>query len=409
MEFDETQRAMEDAIGDFCRREIEPIIPQLESGEIAAFEIMRRMSDALDLEGLIRSGAIGDPAIAAILAKELARVSPGFCLSVVSNMGCGATIATRGSAELVQRCGIPVLSLKKVGCWALTEAESGSDAFALKTTVRIEGDEVVLNGSKAFSSNAPAAEVLLIYARLAGGERGDKSRIFPVVVERGTPGLETGPPLEKFGMHASPTGDIFLDEVRVPRENLLGDPDRPARAAAEKTLAGERIVIVAMCLGVIERCLEEAIGHAKERVQFGKPIAAFQLTQQKLARIYVAQENVRNSMFALIHAQETGKVSERQVSAAKWYATEAAASAALDAMQIMGGAGYLREHAPERMFRDIKLWTIGGGTSEIQQLTIAKDLLRRYGFATDLSGGFGIDAGGTEGRSGAAQDLGPRP
>ena len=390
MNFNETQQAMETVVRDFCRREIEPAVLKLESGEISPFEIMRKMSDALDMEGLIGSGAIGDPAVPAILAKEIAAVSPGLCLSVISNLGCGATIATRGSPELVARCGIPVLSLKKVGCWALTEPDSGSDAFALKTTARIEGDEVVLRGSKAFSSNAPAAEVLLIYARLAGGEPGDKSRIYPVVVERGTPGLETGPPLEKFGMHASPTGDIFLDDVRVPRENLLGDPDRPERATAEQTLAGERIVIVAMCLGVIERCLQEAITHATLRVQFGKPIAAFQLIQQKLARIYVAQENVRNSMFALIRAQESGNLTERQVSAAKWYATEAAADAALDAMQVMGGAGYLREHAPERLFRDIKLWTIGGGTSEIQQLTIAKDLLREHGFTIDLAGGFKI-------------------
>jgi len=399
MEFDETQRAMEDVVRDFCQREIEPCIGKLESGELSPFAIMRKMSDALDLEGLISSGAMGDPAVVAILAKELARVSPGFCLAVISNLGCGATIVTRGTPELVARCGLPVLALKKVGCWALTEPESGSDAFALKTTVRLEGDEIVLNGSKAFSSNAPAAEVMLIYARLAGGDRSDKSRIFPVVVERGTPGLETGPPLEKFGMHASPTGDIYLDDVRVPRENLLGDPDQPARIAAEKTLASERIVIVAMCLGVIERCLDEALAHAIERTQFNKPIAAFQLTQQKFARMYVAQENVRNSMFSLIRAQETGKLSERLVSAAKWYATESAASAALDAMQIMGGAGYLREHAPERLFRDIKLWTIGGGTSEIQQLTIAKELLRERGLAIDLAGGYrdvGTDAAGTE-------------
>jgi len=388
MEFDETQQAMEGVIRDFCQREIEPCILEIEAGRRSTFDLMRKMSDALDMESLVTSGAIADPAVPAILAKELARVSPGFALAVISNFGCGATILTRGSPGLVERCGIPVLSLKKTGCWALTESESGSDAFALKTTARFEGDEVVLNGSKAFSSNAPEAEVLLIYARLAGGGQGDKRQIFPVVVERGTPGLETGPPLEKFGMHASPTGDIFLDDVRVPRENFLGDPDRPARDAAEQTLSGERVVIVAMCLGVIERCLEEAVTHAIQRVQFGKPIAAFQITQQKLGRMYVVHENVRNSLFELIRAQKAGELTERKVSAAKWYATEEAANTALDAMQIMGGAGYLREHVPERLFRDIKLWTIGGGTSEIQQLTIAKDLLRQHGFSIDLAGGY---------------------
>jgi len=391
VEFDETHQAMEAVIRDFCNREIEPRIPELEAGSFSPFKLMRQMSDALDMEGLITSGAIADPAVPAIIAKELARVSPGYALSVISNFGCGATILTRGSGALIERCGMPVLSLKRVGCWALTEPESGSDAFALKTTARIDGDEVVLNGSKAFSSNAPEAEVLLIYARLTGGDPRDKRRIYPVVVERGTAGLTTGPPLKKFGMHASPTGDIFLDDVRVPRENLLGDPDRPARAAAEQTLSGERVVIVAMCLGVIERSLDEALQHATQRIQFGKPIAAFQLTQQKLGRMYVALENVRNSMFELIRAQKDGDLTERKVSAAKWYATEEAASAALDAMQIMGGAGYLREHAPERLFRDIKLWTVGGGTNEIQQLTIAKDLLRQHGFEIDLAGGYRVD------------------
>jgi len=258
----------------------------------------------------------------------------------------------------------------------------------------------VLRGSKTFISNAPAADVFLIYARLAeehpdwseaaapGGVVRDKRRIFPIVVERGTAGLETGSPMEKMGMHACPTGEIFLDDVRVPRSHLLGDPERPAREAAEETLATERAAIVAMCLGVIERCLDDAVAYAVERVQFGKPIAAFQLIQQKLARMYLARENVRNLVFKLIWLQKTGGGTEREVSAAKWYATEAACEVALEAMQLMGGAGYMREHAPERMFRDMKLWTVGGGTSEIQQLTIAKDLLRERGVNADLAGGY---------------------
>ena len=326
-------------------------------------------------------------------------MSPGVCLCVAANFGCGSTIAARGDAELVERCAIPVLTLEKVGCWGLTEPGSGSDAFAMATTLQLEGDEVVIRGSKTFISNAPAADVFLIYGRLMGegdgaGTRRDKRRIFPVVVERGTPGLATGPAMSKMGMHASPTGEIFLDDVRVPRSHLLGDPARPARDAAEGTLVAERAAVVAMCLGVIERCLDDATAYAVERRQFGKPIAAFQLIQQKLARMYTARENVRNLFFKLLWMQRGGNAREADVSAAKWYSTETACEVALDAMQVLGGAGYTREHAPERLFRDMRLWTVGGGTSEIQQLTIAKELLRERGLTVDLAGGYRVAADG---------------
>ncbi|MCP3985881.1 MAG: acyl-CoA dehydrogenase [bacterium] len=421
-EFDETHQAIGTAIRAYCEQEIEPLVADLESGKVSAFDVMRRLSDAFGLEELLAGplrekvarmrapearekrpaaeasggGGLGDPALTAIFSKELARVSPGLCLSFIASMGCGATIAARGDADLIERCAIPILTLQKVGCWALTEPESGSDAFAMRTTLRLDGDEVVVHGSKTFISNAPEADVFLIYARLQQGESSgagarDKSRIFPVVVERTSSGLATGPAMEKMGMHASPTGEIFLDEVRVPRSHLLGDPEKPARDAAEQTLATERAAVVAMCLGVIERCLDDSVAHATSRIQFGRPIAAFQLIQQKLARMCVAHENVRNLVHKLIWLQRNGTGSEREVSAAKWYATEAACEVALDAVQLMGGAGYIRENAPERLFRDMKLWTIGGGTNEIQQLTIAKDLLQSHGFSIDLTGGYSTE------------------
>jgi alkylation response protein AidB-like acyl-CoA dehydrogenase len=413
-DFDETERAIADALRDYCRREIEPLVPGLEAGQASSYEVMRAFAHAFGLDEMIggplrrkaarlRDGKrddaghaggapLGDPALFSIFAMELARVSPGVCLCVAANFGCGSTIAARGDAELIERCAIPVLTLEKAGCWGLTEPGSGSDAFALQTTLRLDGDEVVIRGSKTFISNAPAADVFLIYGRLVGegggAVRGDKRLIFPVVVERGTPGLATGPAMSKMGMHASPTGEIFLDDVRVPRSHLLGDPARPARDAAEGTLVAERAAVVAMCLGVIERCLDDATSYAVERRQFGKPIAAFQLIQQKLARMYTARENVRNLFFKLLWMQRGGSAGEADVSAAKWYATEAACEVALDAMQVMGGAGYTREHAPERLFRDMRLWTVGGGTSEVQQLTIAKELLRDRGLLVDLAGGY---------------------
>lgn len=422
-DFDETQRVIAGALRDYCRREIEPLVPRLEAGEASPYDVMRSFARAFGLDEMIggplrskaarlRGGthgggeekggaALGDPAIFSIFAMELARVSPGVCLCVAANFGCGSTIAARGNAELVERCAIPVLTLEKVGCWGLTEPGSGSDAFAMQTTLRLEGDEVVIRGSKTFISNAPAADVFLIYGRLMGegvgaGARSDKRRIFPVVVERGAPGLATGPAMTKMGMHASPTGEIFLDDVKVPRSHLLGDPAQPARDAAEGTLVAERAAVVAMCLGVIERCLDDATAYAVERRQFGKPIAAFQLIQQKLARMYTARENVRNLFFKLLWLQRGGSAREADVSAAKWYSTETACEVALDAMQVMGGAGYTREHAPERLFRDMRLWTVGGGTSEIQQLTIAKELLRERGLLVDLAGGYRDGAAGDD-------------
>jgi len=416
-DFDETQRVIAEALRDYCRREIEPVVPRLEAGDVSPYDVVRQFARAFDLDQMIgnplrekaarlragkreqrsesKSGgnaSLGDPALFAIFAMELARVSPGVCLCVAANFGCGSTIAARGDAELIERCAIPVLTLEKVGCWGLTEAGSGSDAFAMQTTLRLEGDEVILRGAKTFISNAPAADVFLVYGRLVGETRearpSDKRRIFPVVVERGTPGLATGPAMSKMGMHASPTGEIFLDDVRVPRSHLLGDPAQPARDTAEGTLVAERAAVVAMCLGVVERCLADATEYAIGRRQFGKPIAAFQLIQQKLARMYTARENVRNLFFKLLWMQREGCAREADVSAAKWYATETACEVALEALQVMGGAGYTREHAPERLFRDMKLWTIGGGTSEIQQLTIAKELLREKGLVVDLAGGY---------------------
>jgi alkylation response protein AidB-like acyl-CoA dehydrogenase len=418
-ELDETLSAVEAAVRGFCAREVEPHIAAIESGDVRGFDVLRRFAEGFGLgEALgapmrarasrLRTGGSAravpspeavdgrgsaNPGIAAVVAKELARSSPGLALCLLSNLGAAATIGARGDADLIERCALPLVTLEKIGCWALTEPGSGSDAFAMKTSARLDGETIVLNGNKTFISNAPAADVLLIYARLEdpGGDKADKQRIFPVVVERGTAGLSTGAPMRKLGMHATPTGEVFLQDCRVPRSHLLGDPARPARELAEQTLVAERVMVVAMCLGVIERCLDDALGFAIARRQFGKPIAAFQLIQQKLARMYVARENVRNLMLKGIWLQRAGKGSEREVSAAKWYATEAAADAALEAMQLMGGSGYMQEYAPERLFRDIKLWTIAAGSSEIQTLTIAKDLLRERGFSIDLAGGYRAD------------------
>jgi alkylation response protein AidB-like acyl-CoA dehydrogenase len=324
------------------------------------------------------AGGFGaDPMLTSVLLKEISRVSPGFGMAFIATLGCGMAIVSRGSAELIERYALPVFRFEKIGAWGLTEPGAGSDAFgSMRTTAVPDGDDLVLNGQKTFISNAPFADVFTIYARIHTGE--NPRPIRPVVVERGTPGLETGKPMRKMGMHDSPTGEIFLRDCRVPRANLIGSLDATSGArgaAALDTLNLERAIMPAMCLGIIERCVEESIRYAKTREQFGRPIAEFQAIAFKLARMELALENARNLVFKLAWAQRAGKLDARLASLAKLYCAEEAVRVSLDAIQIHGGAGYMTELPLEKLMRDAKMFEIGGGTNEIQLQTIARAIL----------------------------------
>lgn len=258
-------------------------------------------------------------------------------------------------------------------------AGAGSDAFGgMRTVARVDGDFYVLSGEKTFITNAPYADIFVVYAKI---DRGGDLRQRPMrafLIERGAEGLETSKPMEKMGMHASPTGQVFLDEVRVHRSQLLGEVERTeAREQARDVFHGERTGMVPMTLGIIERCLEESLRYAKERVQFGRPIAEFQLIQEKLARMFVARANVRNLFFKLLNSHKDGaRMTMAEASACKLYSARVATEVAMEAVQLMGGNGYMQEFTVERLARDAKLLQIGGGTDEIQIVTIARELLR---------------------------------
>jgi len=401
-ELDETQRMLQDAVRAWCEGQLAPAVPALERGELLPYDLLRRLARELGLSetlarmaerraGKLRgghsdasdsAGAVGsfgaDPMLTSVLLKEISRVSPGFGMALLATLGCGMAILSRGSAELIERYALPVLRFDKIGAWGLTEPGAGSDAFGgMRTTAVADGDELILNGQKTFISNAPFAEIFAIYARI---ETGDAVRpIRAIVVERGTPGLETGQPMRKMGMHDSPTGEIFLQDCRVPRHNVIGDlvESKPSArgGAALDTLNLERSVMPAMCLGIIERCVEESIRYAKTREQFGHPIAEFQAIAFKLARMELALENARNLVFKLAWAQRAGTLDARLASLAKLYCAEEAVRVALDAIQIHGGAGYMAELPLEKLMRDAKMFEIGGGTNEIQLQTIARAIL----------------------------------
>jgi alkylation response protein AidB-like acyl-CoA dehydrogenase len=253
--------------------------------------------------------------------------------------------------------------VERIGCWCLTEPGAGSDALgAMRTRARRDGDDYVLEGEKTFITNAPFADDFLIYAKDNAGQ------VQAFLVERGAPGLATSPPFDKMGMKSSPTGSVTLDQVRVPAANLLGGGLRD-RDHVRKSLATERIGLAVMSYGIAERCFEIALDYAKTRVQGGKPIGEHQLIQARLARMYVGLSNARRIVYG-----ET-PLTALDASAGKLYVAEVGTQVALDAIHILGGNGYMTEYVVERLARDAKLIEIGGGTTEIQLLTIGKLLM----------------------------------
>jgi alkylation response protein AidB-like acyl-CoA dehydrogenase len=314
---------------------------------------------------------------------EICRYSPGMVTAMGVSMGLtSAAIMSRGTIAQKERWALDLLTLDKVGAWAITEPGSGSDAFgSMRATARRDGDEYLLNGSKTFITNGPYADTTVFICKLDEGNPRDERKILSFVLDKGMPGFEQSKPLRKMGMHSSPTGELFLTDVRVGRDRLIGETEEVpsgGREGAKDTFSMERSGVAAMALGIIERCLELSVQYAKDRVQFGKPIGEFQLIQDKLARMEVARLNVQNLVFRFIEMGAAGAtLTLAEASAMKLYSARAAMEVALEAVQLHGGNGYMAEFHVEQLARDAKVLQIYAGTDEIQLTHIAKDLLRR--------------------------------
>src|SRR4051812_26280541 len=376
----------------FARERLLPRARELErhggapGTEVPLVAMMRELADALGLPDLAREAArdtaangaiLSDPALSGTVLYELTRVLPGFALSFGASLGlCGQSLLRRGNDAQRERWAAPVLGFARIGCWALTEPEAGSDAFALRASARrLPEGGFSLSGEKAFITNAPIADVFVVFARIEGAPFDGEIR--PFILERADAGLSTSPPLDKMGMRASPTGSIFLDGVRIGPERLLGEAEESGKRAAIETLMGERAGLAGMALGIIEESLQLATAYAKDRKQFGQPIAQFQAVQLRLARMYAALETVRALRERSQRLFETGEASLAHFCAAKYTASTLATECALEAVQILGGNGYTADYRVEGLARDAKLLEIGGGTSDIQLLAVARELLRQ--------------------------------
>ncbi|GIW42031.1 MAG: acyl-CoA dehydrogenase [Candidatus Binatia bacterium] len=378
----ETQTLVRDTIRKVVERELKPHVPKLEREEELPYPYIRKIVRALGLGGegelteAMKSAAPEDKLeffLEAAVAIEIARVCGGVLMSWGVSFGqVGGTIRKYGTEEQKARYVPGLENGEIVGSWCLTEPGAGSDAFgSMRTTARPDGDFYVLNGQKTFITNAPYADVFVVYAKLE--ENGNRT-IQPFLVERGTPGLETSKPFRKMGMHSAPTGAVYLDQVRIPKKNLLGGGVRQ-RDHVRARLADERAGMPTLSLGLADRAFEIALRYAKEREQFGQPIANFQLVQRRLARMYGLLCNMRSFVFLDFLAGRRVRTDMADICAGKLFCCEAATQITMDAIHILGGNGYMEEYEVERLARDAKLMELGGGTTEIQELTIARHIL----------------------------------
>ncbi|MCW2563563.1 MAG: acyl-CoA dehydrogenase [Mycobacterium sp.] len=417
LEWSDVDIAVRDAVREFVEKEVRPHVDALESGEMEPYPIIRKLFATFGIADMARdslnkrfarlrdggqpsekksSGGMfgGDGASAGmgfVVVSELCRVSMG----VVTGMGVslGLTVPTiqgRGTLAQQERWLPDLVTYDKVGAWAITEPDSGSDAFGgMKSYVVRDGSgngDYILNGQKTFITNGPDADVVVVYAKLIEDEAGDSSseprdrKVLTFVLDRGMEGFVQSKPLRKMGIHSSRTGELFFSNVRLGRDRLLGETEDNAagdgRESARSSFSTERIGVAAMALGVIEECLRLCVDYAKSRKLWGQEIGQFQLIQLKLANMELARINVRNMLFRVIEAMQTGKqISLPEASAIKWYCSQAATDVAMDAVQLFGGNGYMTEYRVEQLARDAKSLMIYAGSNEVQITHVARGLL----------------------------------
>ena len=376
------QLALQEAVRRFARERIHPLAEEMDRSDQFPTQLWRELGE-MGLLGIGVPEALGgsgtDLMSWPVVGEELAAASSAVALSMGAHGNlCVYNLYRNGTPEQHARYLPDLCAGRRVGALCITEPDTGSDAVGMETRAVAEGDGFRLTGTKTWITNAPIADLFIIYAKTApeAGARG----ITAFLVERDTPGLSTSAPFDKMGCRGSPTGQVFLEGCRVPASQVLGQVNRGVNVLMSG-LDVERAVFATLPLGQARRAMELAISYAKERKQFGRPIAEFQLVQAKIADMYAHLEAARLLVWracdALQYMERGGKGAEvhRLAAAALLLAAETAEKICYDAVQIHGGNGYSKEYEVNRLYRDVRLGTIGAGTSEIRRLIIARELL----------------------------------
>lgn len=375
-DFSETQKMVADSARDFARQYIAPHVREWDTSQEFPVSVFKKAGE-MGFMGVLVPQELGGSGLGyheyIAIIEEISRVDPSIGLSVAAhNSLCTNHILSFGD-ETQRARWIPKLAAAEwIGAWGLTEHNTGSDAGGMNTTARKDGDHWILNGAKNFITHGISGDVAVVIART--GEKGDSRGMTAFVIEKGTPGFSSGKKEDKLGMRASETAELIFEDCRIPDANRLG-PVGEGFIQSMKILDGGRISIGALSLGIAKGAYAAALKYSKERVQFGKPISAFQGISFKLAEMATEIEASELLVHKAAALKNEGRPVTRLSAMAKMYASEACVKIAGEAVQIHGGYGYTKDFPVEKFYRDAKLCTIGEGTTEIQKVVIAKNIL----------------------------------
>ncbi len=375
--FREEHSMLVDMVRDFANTEIAPIAQDMEKNGKIPNEIISQMAE-LGLMGIPvpeeYGGAGMDTVAYAAAVMELAKVDASVAITMAAHTSLGSMpIVIAGTEEQKLKYLPKLASGKVIGAFGLTEPGAGSDAGSTKTTAELDGDEYIVNGGKIFITNSSLAGILTLTTNII--ENGENKGIGALIVETDNPGLKIGPKEKKMGWRASDTRQLFFENMRVPKENVLGQPTDGFQTFL-KTLIGGRISVSALSCGTAEGAFQKALQYSTERTAFGKEITAFQAVGFKLADMATDIEAAKLLTFHAAWMKDQGKDVLKQAAQAKLFASEAAMRITTEAIQIFGGYGYVKEYDVERFFRDAKVLEIGEGTSEVQRIIIARELVK---------------------------------
>lgn len=376
-ELTENQKMVQQLARNFGEKEIKPVIMKFDESQEFPFDIVRKMSE-LGFLGVIFPEEYGGAGFGYLeyvtIIEEITKADPSMGLVIAAhNSLCTNHIYTFGNEEQKKKYLPDLTTGKKIGAWALTEPSSGSDAGSMKTTAMRNGNFYILNGSKNFITHGSVGKVTVVLA-ITDKSKGKKG-ISAFIVDNDTPGFIVSKKENKLGMRSSDTAALTFDNCLVPIENLIGEEGKGFHQALT-ILDGGRISIAANALGIAQGAFEASLKYSKERQQFGKPISEFQAIQWKLSEMATQIEAARLLTYKAAFLKDQGKEVVLESSMAKYYAAEVAVMVTNEAIQIHGGYGFVKDYPVEKYYRDVKLVTIGEGTSEIQKLVISRELLK---------------------------------